>query len=93
MDLRLTCKKKELDKMKVKVIDLLGQAKQHEVVTNNLEKEVEELQELLSVREKSHLHDSPSRVDDRHMQRPDVNNKHVPEEQNGENKKVTCSLE
>jgi len=67
VDLRRTCKKKELGKMKVEVVDLLSQAKEQEFVINSLEKEVQELQELLSVRSKSHFHDNPSRMDDKHL--------------------------
>ena len=36
---------------------------------------MKELYELLSVREKSHLHDSPCPVNDKHLHMPDVNDK------------------
>ena len=82
-------KKEELGRMKAKVVDLLHQVKEQEVVITTLEMEVKELHEFLCVRVKFVLHDIPSLVlepllvDDKHLQRPDINDKDVLEEQDG----------
>ena len=87
MDLQPTCKKKDYGKMKVEVIDILRQAKEQQVVINNLEKELKELQEFLNARAKSYVRDSPSVDDDEHLQTSYIDDKDkrgeqdIPEEQ------------
>jgi len=67
--------------MKVKVVDMLRQAKEQQVVINNLEKELKELQEFLSARAKSFVRDSPYVDDDEHLQTSYVDDKDEPDEQ------------
>jgi len=67
--------------MKVKVVDMLRQAKEQQVVINNLDKELKELQEFLSARAKSYVRDSPSVDDDEHLQTSYVDDKDEPNEQ------------
>jgi len=67
--------------MKVKVVDMLRQAKEQQVVINNLEKELKELQKFLSACAKSYVRDSPSVDDDEHLQTSYVDDKDVPDEQ------------
>ena len=67
--------------MKAKVVDMLRQAKEQQVVISNLEKELKELQEFLSARAKSSVCDSPSVDDDEHLQTSYVDDKDEPDEQ------------
>ena len=77
----MTCKKKDYGKMKVKVVYMLRQAKEQQVVINNLEKELKELQEYLSARAKSSVRDSPSVDDDEHLHTSYVDDKDELDEQ------------
>ena len=81
MNLQLTCKKKDYGKMKVKIVDMLRQAKEQQVVISNLDKELKELQEFLSARAKSYVRDSPFVDDDEHLQTFYVDDKDEPDEQ------------
>ena len=74
-------KRKDYGKMKVKVVDMLRQAKEQKVVINNLEKELKELQEFLSARAKSYVRDSPFVDDDEHLQTFYVDDKDEPDEE------------
>ena len=60
---------------------MLRQAKEQQVVINNLEKELKELQEFLSACAISYVRDSPSADDDEHLQTSYVDDKDVPDEQ------------